>query len=56
MKTKHVRQTLDLIIHRRGLNEMKSGMEILKSFLQKKVHEEILAYFDGDKILQKYIR
>jgi Trp operon repressor len=52
----NMRQTIDLIIRRRGLNEMKSGMEILKSYLQKKVNEETLAYLDGNKILQKYIR
>ena len=52
----NMRQTIDLIIRRRGLNEMKSGMDILKSYLQKKVHEETLAYLDGNKILQKYIR
>jgi Trp operon repressor len=52
----NMRQTIDLIVRRRGLNEMKSGMDILKSYLQKKVHEETLAYLDGNKILQKYIR
>ena len=51
-----MRQTIDLIVRRRGLNEMKSGMDILKSYLQQKVHEETLAYLDGNKILQKYIR
>ena len=38
-----MRQTIDLIVRRRGLNELKSGMDILKSYLQKKVHEETLA-------------
>ena len=52
----NMRQTIDLIIRRRGLNEMKSGMDILKSYLQKKVNEETLAYLDGNKILQKYIK
>ena len=52
----NMRQTIDLLIRRRGLNEMKSGMDILKSYLQKKVNEETLAYLDGNKILQKYIK
>ena len=52
----NMRQTIDLIIRRRGLNEMKSGMDILKSYLQKMVNEETLAYLDGNKILQKYIK
>ena len=52
----NIGQTIDLISRRRGLNEMKSGLEILKSYLQKKVNEATLGYLDGNKILQKYIQ
>jgi hypothetical protein len=38
------------------LNEMKDGLEIIKSYLQKKVNEETLVYLDGNKILHRYIR
>jgi len=37
----NMRQTIDLLIRRRGLNEMKSGMDILKSYLQKKVNRNV---------------
>ena len=52
----NIGQTIDLISRRRGLNEMKSGLEVLKSYLQKKVNEATLGYLDGNKILQKYIQ
>ena len=36
--------------------EREGGLEVLKSYLQKKVNEATLGYLDGNKILQKYIQ
>ena len=39
-------ETIDIVCRRRNLPEMKSGIEIIKSYLQKKVNEGTFEFLD----------
>jgi hypothetical protein len=50
----NISETIDLICRRR-IQEMKSGIEVLKSYLQKKINEATWEFLDKNKSVLKYI-
>jgi hypothetical protein len=51
----NISETIDLICKRRKLTEIKEGVDILISYLQKKVNEYTMSFLQKNKILLTYI-
>jgi len=49
-------ESIDLICKRRNLKEIKEGIEVVKSYLQKKVNESTMPFLERHISLFKYIR
>ena len=49
-------ETLDLICKRRNLKEIKEGIEVLKSYLQKKINEATMPFLERHISLFNYIK
>ena len=49
-------ESIDLISKRRNLKEIKDGIEVVKSYLQKKINESTMPFLERHISLFKYIR